>query len=63
MLIHNYPDTAFGLDDPQDVKPTCYCALCGAEIYEEPLQSGGFWSDDPVCERCYEDIHGEEELP
>lgn len=60
MLTHNYPDTDYGLRDPQDVKPSCWCALCGVEIYGEPLQSGGFWADYPVCESCYEDITGEE---
>lgn len=63
MLIRNYPDTAFGLDDPQDVRPTCYCVLCGVEIYGEPIQSGGFWADYPICRGCYDDIHREEDDP
>lgn len=62
MLTHNYPDTTYGISDPQEVRPDGYCQFCGGEIYpgEACYYLGGPCSDYMVCKSCvYEGVAGD----
>lgn len=63
MITHNYPDTAFGIQDPQEVRPACRCEWCGGEIYpgQRCWRIGGPLSDYVMCDGCTFESVAEEE--
>lgn len=63
MPTHDYFGVTYGIRDPQDVAPICWCEWCGRELYDESelYHVGGFWADCIVCEDCA--LHENEEEP
>ena len=59
MVGWNEPDTTYGIRDPQQVKPVCWCEECWREIYswDEAKQD----SFGTYCEACYEELYPEDE--
>lgn len=58
MIGWDEPDTTYGIPDPQQAKPVCWCERCGAEIYA--------WVDarqdayGTYCQSCYDELHPED---